>query len=122
MQAAINLTNPDSNQWTIKLADVTTGQMFQRTLTYASSKLSAEWIVERPIVNNVLSELANFGNATLTDCQAVGSGAAGSITFFPSYECIMYGKIANGNATDQLVTVSDLSFDGSEFTVTYLTS
>ena len=83
IEASINLVNSNSNQWSISITDVTTGQNYQNIFTYNSEKLSAEWIIERPAINNVISILADFGNVTFTDCKAVFLDKSGSISDFP---------------------------------------
>ena len=122
MQAWIQFQNATANLWTINVTDTTTAKTFQINVTYASSRLSAEWIVERPSITtrggSQLTSLANFGNATFTDCAASVGSIAGSINSFPVEELVMYA--ASGNTTIQLTDVSDLTPDGTTFTVTYL--
>jgi hypothetical protein len=77
--------------------------------------LSAEWIVERPNVNNSVSTLANFGNVTFTDCEATIDGVTGAIGNFSYAQLVMVGAEDN-----PLVSVSSLDADGSSFTVSYL--
>jgi hypothetical protein len=48
--------------WTLSMTDETTRQSWSRTVSYASSKLSVEWIEEAPYLNGILP-LANFGTA-----------------------------------------------------------
>lgn len=124
MQAWIQFQNATANLWTINVTDTTTAKTFQINVTYASSRLSAEWIVERPSITtrggSQLTSLANFGNATFTDCAASVGSIAGSINSFPVEELVMYA--ASGNTTIQLTDVSDLTPDGTTFTVTYLAS
>ena len=122
MQAAIQLTNTTSNQWVINLTDTTNGQTFQNTFTYNSSQLSAEWIVERPAVNNVISTLANFGTLTFSNCTATIDSTTGAIGTFPANELVMYSSISPSNSRVQLTDVSALNPDGTSFTVNYLVS
>jgi len=122
MQASIQLANAASQQWTINMTDTTRAESFQSTVTYPSSQLSAEWIVERPSTetrrgNPQVLPLADFGNATFTDCAATIGSSSGAITSFPYQQLIMYSS----NSV-QLTDVSDLTPDGSSFTVTYLAS
>ncbi len=120
MQASIQLVNDVFNQWSLNITDVTSGLSFQNTFTYAGSRLSAEWIVERPTVNGVLSPLADFGNVTFTACQTTIGSATGSIIDFNSSQIVMFTKASSGNPAVQLTDVSLLSPDGTSFTVTYL--
>ena len=50
MSASVAEATPGSNVWTIKLRDVTNGGSFAMTVPYDSTHLTAEWIVETPVV------------------------------------------------------------------------
>ncbi len=112
--ASISLINENTNTWSIEIADVTQSQRFKKTVIYNSSRLSAEWIVERPKVNGTFSTLANFGNVTFTGCKATIDSKAGAINNFSYAQFVMHEQEL------QLVTVSPLNDDGSSFTVSYL--
>jgi hypothetical protein len=112
--ASISLVDPTTNTWSVEISDVTDGQSFKKSLVYDSSMLSAEWIVERPTVNNRIAALANFGQMTFTDCRATVNGKAGTIGSFPHSPIVMINR-----QNMELVTVSSLSSNGSSFTVNY---
>jgi len=114
--ASISLLEEDTNTWVIEIADVTRGERFKRNVVYNSSRLSAEWVVERPKVNGTISTLADFGNVTFTGCKATIEGSTGAIVNFS------YAQIAMYDQELQLVAVSPLDDDGSSFTVSYLES
>ena len=114
INASITLVNSNTNTWQIAILDTTTGQGFNQNFEYNSTRLTAEWIIERPTVNNQISTLANFGSVTFNNANAKLDGTTGSISAFPNYEILMENR---QNA--QLVTVSGLSRDGSNFTVSY---
>jgi hypothetical protein len=114
--ASINLVDSATNEWSIEMFDVTNEQSFQKNLFYDSSRLSAEWIVERPYFVNIgFSTLANFGNVTFMNTRVVMDNTTGTISNFPFVRVIMQNR-----QNRQLVTVSSLSSDGSSFTVKYL--
>jgi hypothetical protein len=113
---SISLINKNTNTWSIEIADVTRGERFKKTAVYNSSRLSAEWVVERPKVNDTISTLADFGNVTFTECKATIEGNTGAINNFSYAQLAMYDQEL------QLVTVSPLNDDGSSFTVSYLES
>jgi hypothetical protein len=115
--ASITLVNSDTDAWSVQISDLTTGQSFQENFFYSSSRLSAEWIVERPTINNSLSALANFGNVTFTNASATISSTVGTIGNFSFTQVTMQNR-----QNIQLVTVSSLSPDGSSFTVNYTDS
>ena len=122
MTASIQLVDPTLSEWTINVTDVTNGQTFQIPVIYSSSQLSAEWIMERPTVNNVLSSLANFGSATFTNCQTTIGSITGGINSFASTQVIMFSSMTPGSGASPLTEVSSVSNNGSEFTVNYLAS
>ncbi len=113
--ASINLVNDNVDTWLIEVNDITRDQHFEITATYPSSQLSAEWIVERPNVNNVTSTLANFGNVTLTNCKATIAGETGVICNFTYSQLVMVDP-----QDSPFVEVSPLDSLGSGFTVSYL--
>jgi len=113
--ASISLVDPDTDTWTIEIRDDTQGQSFSKSFVHISSALSAEWIEERPSVASRPETLADFGQVTFTDCGATLNGKDGTISSFPSNRITMYD-----NQNIQLVNVSDLTQDGSSFTVGFL--
>lgn len=119
MQATIKLADVTSDSWFLNITDVTTGRSFQNTFTYASSQLSAEWILERPNVNNVLSSLADFDKVTFTNCTATIGTQKGDINSFPALQIVMYRQIATPENAQQLADVSPVSENGAEFFVIY---
>lgn len=119
MQASINLVDAGSFLWSISISDLTTGQSFQQSFTYNSTRLSAEWIIERPDINNKISTLADFGSVTFSDCYASFIDKNGSISDFSNTAIVMSTQTSRGQ-TVQLVNISGLSNQGTEFTVNYI--
>jgi hypothetical protein len=117
IMASINLVDSTTDLWSIEIRDVTTNQMFKENFFYDSSRFSAEWIAERPAVNDAFTTLANFGNLTFTNAKAAMDNAVGTISNFPFARVIMENQ-----QNRKLATVSSLSSGGSSFTVTYLSS
>jgi hypothetical protein len=113
--ASINLVNPNLDLWSIYIADG--NQVFQGNVNYASSQLSAEWILERPAVNRKIAVLANISSVTFSDCKAIIGSQTGTASSFPSVQSVMYQGILGTNGVTQLAYVSNLSNDGSSFTV-----
>jgi len=113
---SINLLNQNQSTWQITIDNLSNGNHFEKTdIFYNSSQKSAEWIVERPMVDKVISKLANFGNVTLTNCTASINGVNGSIKDFTYAPAIMVDSTDN-----PLTSTSTLSGDGSSFSVNYL--
>ena len=122
MFASIQLSNAQINQWIINVTDVSSRQSFQSTFTYLSSQLSAEWIVERPNVNRVLSPLANFGSEVFTNCTTIIGSVTGGISSFPANQVVMYSSTSPLSPQVQMTDVSALNAAGDAFTVNYLAS
>ncbi len=113
--ASVSLLDRAGNVWSVEITDVTRAQSVRKSLVYASSMLSAEWIVERPTIFNRLGALADFGRVTFTDCGATIGGKAGTISDFPVEEITLISR-----ANVRLVSVSSLASGGSSFDVSYL--
>ncbi len=113
---SITLADEKRGSWLITIVDETEGRSFQITVDYPqSTRKSAEWIVERPTVNGQISTLADFNQATLTDCKTTINGVTGSIKNFTYTKAVMIDSLDN-----DLVRTSNLGSDGASFTVTYL--
>jgi hypothetical protein len=111
--ASISLLDSNTNRWSIEIHDG--GQVFKKNVVYPSSMLSADWIVERPTVNNQLTTLANFGEITLAGCTATIGGKVGNVSSFPSIQVTMYNR-----QNTELTSVSLFTSKDSSFTVNYL--
>lgn len=115
IEASIFLLDTNTTAWSVKIQDITTGQSLQETLVYASSMLSAEWIVERPSVGVRLSTLADFGQVEFTQCTGTMNGKDGNISTFAHAQVRMVNR-----SNMELVHVSSLTSGGSSFTVNYV--
>ena len=122
IQASIQLANATTNQWNINITDMATTQTFQTNVTYISSQLTADWIVERPTVNGNILQLTNFGNETFTGCNASIGATESNIASFPWKALTMYTSAASSGSSVQLTDVSDITPDGTGFTVYWLGS
>ncbi len=92
IEASISLLDAGTDLWLVQIADITNGQSFNGNFFYSSSRLSAEWIVERPTVNNTVAALADFGQATFTDLRAAIDSKSGTATDFLLSQVIMYNR------------------------------
>ena len=113
--ASIRLTDPATNSWLMELHDVTKGESFSKSVFYDSSRLSGEWVMERPTVDNSIGTLSDFGSITFADISVTINATIGTGSSFPHSQITMSDR--RGNA---LVSVSSLSNSGTMFTVTYL--
>lgn len=114
MTASISLVDESENLWSVEITDVTKEERYSRSFRYTSSRLSAEWIVERPEIVGKITTLADFGSITFTNCRATIENVTGTVSGFPGYQLVMYDDQA------QLVRVSSPTGGGSSFTVEYL--
>ncbi len=109
------------------MTNLSNGQSFQVTVFYSSSQTSAEWIVERPILESsktkdVLSPLANFGAIKFSECKASFNFVAAPVGDCSFYKIEMYSSTMPISSALRLTEVSELSSDKSAFTVNYLES
>jgi len=104
---------PDEN-WHIRIRNATTGQSYEKTLTYQSSASSAEWIEESPAVGQrMLLPLDNFGTITFTNAGTVEDGQQRNIAQANGQPITMFSR-----AGQALAQPSKLGDDGSSFSVT----
>lgn len=79
----VSLEEISPGVWRIAIADNTTGKSWQKDVAYQSSKSSAEWIEEMPVVDTgrklTYLPLDNFGTVTFTDGYTVADGAPETI-------------------------------------------
>jgi hypothetical protein len=111
--ASISLLDSNMSIWSIEI--YAAGQTFRKNVVYLSSMLSADWIVERPTVNNQPTTLANFGRITLAGCTATIGGNVGNVSNYPSIQVTMYDR-----QNTELTSVSSFTSKDSSFTVNYL--
>jgi len=113
--ASISLTDSASDMWLVSIEDESTGQRFEKTVAYESSRLSAEWIVERPTINNVVGNLAQFSSVTFTSLKATVNDVTATVNNFPFSRIVMVNRQNN-----QLTSVSTFSTKTSSFSVTFI--
>ncbi len=121
-----------ANQWVIDLLTDAAGggggtctytsnpMEFKQTFTYASSKKSADWVVERPslcFITCQLTKLANFGTVTFTDAKYVAGGVTYSISGAGAgkYDDILMVS-GSGRKLKLLCDISPRTNPGSTFT------
>jgi len=115
--ASLMLVDNESDIWNIQLSDTSNGQRFNRNFAYKSELSSGEWIVERALINGQISNLADFGTITFSDCKATLDQESRVIGNY-SYSTV---HMTNQQLTT-LAETQPLNADGSSFQVKYLTS
>jgi hypothetical protein len=75
MRGSLRQTVNGSNIWVITLVNITRGKTFTRTVPYASSRLTAEWITEAPLINGLQSTIPSLTNPRFNDARANNASA-----------------------------------------------
>jgi hypothetical protein len=111
---SVAITQQQDGTWQIVIGNATTGQSYQRSVTYSSSRSSAEWVEEAPAVGRrMLVPLDNFGTVTFSGATTVEGGQQRTIAQAGGQSITM------SNAAGQPVAQpSVLGTDGSSFSVT----
>lgn len=108
----VKITQTSAGQWDVFLSDPAEGWTFDKTIAYASSGSSAEWILEAPtlIVQTIPANtgVASFGpTSTYTDASGTHTIAQGSPTTIDMGPGILLNE----------ATPSGLAADGESFNV-----
>jgi Peptidase A4 family len=109
---AIDKQGSAKNLWQISFKNNTTGQTFQKSVSYASSQSSAEWVEEAPSGPGGILPLDNFGSVAFSDASATQAGQTVSLTQAGAQPISLLG--ANGQT---LAVPSAIGGDGASFTV-----
>ena len=109
----VSITEQSSGLWLIAMTNNTTHSSYQRTVSYASSRSSAEWIQEAPSSGRGIIPLDDFGSVRFTDASAVRDGKTLGLSALGATPVAMINR--SGQAIAQ---PSTLGADGSSFAVT----
>ena len=109
----VSLTEQSSGQWLIAMSNDTTKASYQRTVTYSSSRSSAEWVEEAPSSGRGIIPLDDFGTVRFTGGSAIRDGKTLNLTALGATAVAMINR--SGQAIAQ---PSTLGADGSSFAVT----
>lgn len=132
-KVSVSIAQQPDGTWQIVIRDDTSGQQFQKSLTYRSSLSSAEWIEEAPTVGRgALVPLDDFGAVTFTAATTLENGQEHTIGQASGQPVAMYsstspsqgrfrarGRTAQTTQAGQLLAQpSALGVDGASFSVT----
>lgn len=109
---SVSIAEQTDGEWTITIQNVTTGQNYETTVAYTSTRSSAEWIEEAPSVGRRTLSLDNFGAIQFQHAAAVENGKTVTITQAGGKEITMIDR-----AGQPLATPTALGADGASFTV-----
>jgi len=110
---SVSIAQQATDNWLVTLKDNTTGQSYQASEQYQSSRSSAEWVEEAPSGGRRLLPLDNFGTVSFSAASATKDGQAESISQLGGKPITMID-----NAQQPIATTSALGSDGQSFSVT----
>lgn len=84
------------------------------TTSTTAERSSAEWILEAPLLNNVILPLANFVTAQFKNCNATINGISTVLGAMPTIEVVMLSPTGSLKAD-----ASTIESDKTSFTVTW---
>ncbi len=112
--------NYAGGSFTVTITDATTGHSFSKSSKVSSAqRSSAEWIAEAPSSSGGVLPLADFGTVNFGLNYATVSGKTGAISSFGS-SVQTITMVSNSGATK--ASPSNLSSDGTSFSVTWVSS
>jgi len=109
----VSITQESTGIWLINFTDNTTGINNSETINYSSSLSSAEWIEERPEINNFLPTLDNFSSVGFSGATATENGSSVPLGQLTLQKLDMYST----NNT-LLASTGTIGTDNQSFTVT----
>lgn len=109
----VTITEKSAGQWTITIKNNTTAGRYATTVSYDSTKSSAEWVQEAPSVGRGTVALDQFGSVRFTGATAVRDGRTLDLTDLGAAAITMI----NGSR-EALAQPSVIGADGASFTVT----
>ncbi len=128
MYASIQLVPGTTNEWTITIKDISENEAFSKVVIYNSSKLSGEYIEERPELCTTrscsLSTLTDFGTAYYgegyTEIAAPATNYATVGAVHSDIGGLPYTNITMVSNTGAILAApSLLQYSGTSFTMTY---
>ncbi|SRR5579884_556673 len=109
----VSITEAGTDTWQIAFTNNTTGQTYQQTEHYASSRSSAEWVEEAPSSRRGVAPLDDFGTVQFSNGSAVKDGQTVTIAGAGARPITM------ATVGDQPLAIpSALGSDGASFSVT----
>src|SRR6266540_3258888 len=109
----VSIAEQSSGLWLIAMTNNTTHSSYQRTVSYASSRSSAEWIQEAPSSGRGIIPLDDFGTVRFTDGSAVRDGKTLGLSALGATPVAMINR-----AGQAIAQPSTLGADGSSFAIT----
>ena len=111
----VSVDQQSGDTWLFTFANLTSGQGLQRSVQYASSLNSAEWIEEAPFARRRILPISQFGSITFSNGSAVKDGQSLTIADLAARSISLVD-----NSGRLLAVPSPLGLDGASFTVSRL--
>lgn len=108
----VSVDQQAGDTWLVVVTNLTSEQTVQRTLTYASTLSSAEWIEEAPFARRRVLPLSQFGKLSFRTASAVKDGQSLTLADLDARPISLVDE--NGR---RLAVPSPLGSDGASFTV-----
>jgi hypothetical protein len=109
----VTITEQSSGVWLIVMVNNTTSDSYEKTLRYASSRSSAEWVQEAPSTSRGIVPLSDFGSVRFIAGSAVRDGVTLGLSALGATPIAMVNR-----AGQAIALPSTLGADGSGFVVT----
>jgi hypothetical protein len=109
----VSLLEQTSGNWLVAFANNSSGRSYQINISYASSRSSAEWVVEAPSARRGrILPLDTFGSVSFTQAGSVRNGQSQTIAQAGGHPITMIGQRGRS-----LARPSALNDDGASFNV-----
>jgi hypothetical protein len=109
----VTITEQSSGVWLIVMVNNTASDSYEKTLRYASSRSSAEWVQEAPSTSRGIVTLDDFGSVRFIAGSAVRDGKSLGLSALGATPVAMINR-----AGQAIALPSTLGADGSSFMVT----
>jgi hypothetical protein len=109
----VTITEQSNGVWLIVMVNNTTSDSYEKTLRYASSRSSAEWVQEAPSTSRGIVPLSDFGTVRFIAGSAVRDGVNMGLSALGATPVAMVNR-----AGQAIALPSTLGADGSSFVVT----
>jgi hypothetical protein len=109
----VTITEQSNGVWLIVMVNDTTSDTYEKTLRYASSRSSAEWVQEAPSTSRGIVTLSDFGSVRFIAGSAVRDGTSLGLSALDATPVAMINR-----AGQAIALPSVLGADGSSFVVT----
>jgi hypothetical protein len=109
----VSVDQQSADNWLFSFINLSTGQTLYRTVQYASSLSSAEWIQEAPFSRRQVLPISQFGTLSFTSASAIRDGQPLTVADLGALAI----SLVDGSGRT-IAVPSPLGIDGASFTIT----